>query len=65
MTDRLKAGDVSRVIYKPTGDIKSDYLTQGFQGKIFHNHHKTLMGLDGINKRMVYRKCKEYESDSG
>ena len=27
VTDRLKAGDVSRVIYKPTGDMESDYLT--------------------------------------
>ena len=52
ITDRLKAGDVSRVIYKPTGDIESDYLAKAFQGKTFHTHCKTLMGLDGINGHM-------------
>ena len=28
ITDRLKDGDVSRVIYKPTRDMESDYLTK-------------------------------------
>ena len=52
ITDRVKAGDVSRVIYKPTGDMESDYLTKAHQGKAFHAHCKTLMGFDGINKFM-------------
>ena len=43
ITDRLKARDVSRVIYKPTGDMESDYLTKALQGKAFHAHRKTLM----------------------
>ena len=58
ITDRLKAGDVSRVIYKLTGDMESDYLTKALQGKAFHAHRKTLMGLDGINEFMFYEKYK-------
>ena len=58
ITDRLKAGDVSRVIYKPTGDMESDYLTKALQGKAFHAHRKTLMGLEGINEFMFYEKYK-------
>ena len=59
ITDRLKAGDVSRVIYKPTGDMESDYLTKVLQGKSFHAHRKTLMGLDGINEHLcsMSREC--------
>jgi len=56
MTDRFKARDVNRVIYKPTEDMESDYLTNALQGKAFHTHRKTLMGLDGINERMFYEK---------
>ena len=50
ITDRLKAGDVSR--------IKSDFLIKALQGKGFHAHRKTLMGLDGVNKFMFYEKYK-------
>ena len=60
ITDRLKAGDVSRVIYKPTGDMESDYLTKALQGKAFHAHCKTLMGLEGINESMFYEKYKNH-----
>ena len=52
ITDRLKAGDIRRVIYKPTRNMESDYLTKALQGKVFHTHRKTLMGLDGINKHL-------------
>ena len=55
ITDRLKARDISRDIYKPTRDMESDYLTKSLQGNIFHTHRKTLMGLDGINERMFYK----------
>ena len=54
ITDRLKAGDISKIIYKPTGDIKSDYLTKALQGKAFHTHCKTLMVLDRIDEHMNY-----------
>ena len=43
ITDRLNAGDISRVIYKPIGDMESNYLTKALQGKVFHTHRKTLM----------------------
>ena len=56
ITYRLKAGDVSRVIYKPTGEMKSDNLTKALQGKAFHAHRKTLMVLDGINKHMFLQE---------
>ena len=56
ITDRLKAGDVSRVIYKPTGDMESNYLTKALQGNAFHTHRKIFIGLDGINKHMFYEK---------
>ena len=45
-------------MYKPTGDIESDYLTKALHGKAFHAHHKTLMELDGINEFMFYEKYK-------
>ena len=58
ITDRLKAGDVSKIIYKLNEDMESDYLTKALQGKAFHAHRKTLMGLDGINEFMFYEKYK-------
>ena len=64
ITDQLKAGDISRIIYKPTGDMESNYLTKAFQGKSFHTYHKTLMGLDGINKHMFYEKYKNNKISS-
>ena len=60
ITDRLQAGDISRIIYKPTGDMESDYLTKALQGKVFHTYCKTLMGLSGINEHMFYE---EYTKD--
>ena len=64
MTDRLKAGDISRIIYKSMGDIESNYLTKALQGKAFHTHRKTLTGLDGINEHMFYEKYKNDKNHS-
>ena len=64
ITNRLKAGDISRVVYKPTGDMESDYLTKALQGKLFHAHRKTIMGLDGINEHMFYEKYKKDKTPS-
>ena len=61
ITDRLKDGDASRVIYKPTKDMESDYLTKALQGKASHTHRKTLMGLDGINEFMF---CEKYKNQN-
>ena len=58
VTDRLKKKDVSRVVYKPTGDMQSDYFTKALQGQAFHTHRKTLMGLDGTNDCTFYNKFK-------
>ena len=58
VTDRLKKKDVSRVVYKPTGDMQSDYFTKALQGQAFHTHRKTLMGLDGTNDHTFYNKFK-------
>ena len=33
ITNRLISGKISRVIYKPTKTMKSDYFTQTIQGK--------------------------------
>ena len=63
-TDRLKTGDISRIICKPTGDMESYYLTKALQGKAFHIHRKTLTGLDGINKHMCYEKYKNDKNHS-
>ena len=38
--------------------MESDYLTKALQGKAFHDHRKTLMGLDGINEFMFYENYK-------
>ena len=46
ISDQLKAGNINRVIYKPTGDMESDHFTKAFQGKAFHTHRKTLVGLN-------------------
>ena len=36
--------------------MESDYFTKALQGKSFHTHCKTLMGLDRINKHIFYEK---------
>ena len=38
--------------------MESGYFTKVLQGKSFHTHHKTLMGLEGSNKHMIYKKYK-------
>ena len=65
INDRLKIRDMRRIIYKPTGDMESDYLIKALQGKAFHTHRKTLMGLEGIDEHMFYEKYKndKYHSE--
>ena len=57
VTDCLKKKDISRVVYKPTGDMQSNYFTKALQGT-FHTHRKTLMGFDGNNVRIFFDKFK-------
>ena len=48
------------MVYKPTGDMQSDYFTKALQGQAFHTHQKTLIGLDGKNDRIFYDKFKQH-----
>ena len=60
ITDKLKSGEVTEVVYKPTEYMTSDYLTKALQGKLFIKHRDTLMGLNGIaDQYQFYRKYKE------
>ena len=58
VTDQLQTGDVNRVTYNPTEEIKSDYLTKALQEKLFHTNRKTPTGLEGIDAYMFYKKYK-------
>ena len=62
ITASFKARDISRIIYKSTGDMVSDYFTKALQGKAFKTHWRTLMGLDGISKHLFYEKYKNYKT---
>ena len=53
ITDRLKAGDVSRVIYKPTGDMESDYLTKALQGKYIYINYILLKVVAALQMKSV------------
>lgn len=59
ITDKLKNGDVTRVVYKPTENMTSDYLTKAHQGKLFIKHRNMLMGLNCVDKWQFYQKYKE------
>ena len=59
ITNQLKKGAISEIVYKPMEDRTSDYLTKALQGKLFIKHRKTLMGLEGIDEYQFYRKYKE------
>ena len=38
ITNRIMAGTISRVIYKPTEVMESDYFTQALQEKLSHTN---------------------------
>ena len=58
ITNQLKKGKISEVVYKPTEDMTSDYLTKALQGKLFIKHRKTIMDREGIDEYQFYRKYK-------
>ena len=62
VTDRLKAGDVTRVVYKPTDLMESDFLTKALMGKNFQAHRETLMGLKGIDVYQFYNEYKKLQN---
>jgi hypothetical protein len=45
VTSKIKSGSV-RVIYHPTKQMVSDYLTKPLQGSLFRTHHNSIMGHD-------------------
>ena len=60
VTDKIKDGDVS-VIYKPTHDMVSNYLTKPVQSLLFAKHRDALLGLyegDYTTFYMKYKKMK-------
>ena len=61
INDRLNAGDVSRVVYKPTDLMESDFLTKALMGKSFYAHRETLMELKGIDEHQFYRAYKKQQ----
>ena len=44
--------------------MESNYLIKAVQGKLFHAHGKTIMGLDEINENMFYEKYKKDKTPS-
>ena len=59
ITDRLRAGEVTRVVHKPTEAMESDFLTKALQGQRFYAHRATLMGLNNIDEYQFYNKFKQ------
>ena len=45
VTSKIKEGSI-RVIYHPTKEMVSDYLTKPLQGSLFRTHQNSLMGHD-------------------
>ena len=45
VTSKIKEGSI-RVIYHPTKEMVSDYLTKPLQGSLFRTHRNSLMGHD-------------------
>ena len=56
ITNQLISGDISRVIYKPTEVMESNYFTQAHHGKNISHQQ------DGIDECVVYQK---YRNQSG
>ena len=48
ITNQLVSGDISRVIYKPTKTMKSNYFAQALQGKPFNINKMKLMKVNVI-----------------
>ena len=56
VTSKIKEGSI-RVIYHPTKEMVSDYLTKPLQGSLFRTHRNSLMGHD---EDSIARCNKEY-----
>lgn len=58
VTDKLKTGEITDIVYKLTEEMDSDTLTKGLQGKLFLKHCSKILGLENINEYKFYRKYK-------
>jgi hypothetical protein len=56
ITSKIKSGRV-RVIYHPTKQMVSDYLTKPLQGSLFRTHRNSIMGND---ENSIAKCIKEY-----
>jgi hypothetical protein len=45
VTSKIKSGSI-RVVYHPTKQMVSDYLTKPLQGSLFRTHRNSIMGHD-------------------
>ena len=59
ITDKLKNGDVTWVLYKSTEIMTSNYLRKALEGILFIKHCNTLMGLNGVDQWQFYWKYEE------
>lgn len=59
VTNRLGDGDVTKVVYKPTELMESDFFTKALMGKSFYTHRETLTSLKGIDEYELYHTYKE------
>ena len=61
MTDKVKSGDVV-IVYHPTKEIVSDYLTKPLNGTPLKSHCNTIMGLTkeyNTYYKMQYENAKD------
>ena len=61
VTDKIKEGEVS-VVYKPTHNKVSDYLTKPLQGSLFAKHRDALLGLYKGDYTSFYIKYKRMKN---
>ena len=61
VTDKVKSGDVV-IVYHPTKEMVSDYLTKPLNGTPFKSHCNTIMGLTKESNtyyKMQYENAKD------
>ena len=61
VTDKVKNDEVS-IIYKPTHDMVSDYLTKPLQGELFTKHCDALLGFEKGYCTTFYTKYKKMKN---
>ena len=62
VTSKIKNGDV-RVVYCPTKEMVSDYLTKPLQGSLFRTHRNSIMGLSDDDISRYYDEYLKMKGD--